>query len=194
MTVFVRILLVLALALCSSSVHADLIINVTGTPGSSSSFWEFTTSGATTALASSSFQANNFGNPKKMGDERAWIGGDFTDLSGNTWTTGNFSGIDVLIDGVAFEPDALYLATRNAGDALSLSLGTTEVAIQTGDVLSWSGSANLAIAFDALNSGSFTTGSTLGGVPIQLNISAVPEPTSGLFMFSAGFLFLRRRM
>lgn len=193
MGVIIRTTSFLALALVASSARADLIINVTGTLGGPTTLWEFTSTGTTTALADSVFQGNNSGNPKKMGDDRAWIGGDFTTLGGNTWTAGDFSGVDVLIGAASFEPDALYLATRNSGDAISLSLGGSDVGIQNGDSITWSGTVSLAIAFDDLNTGSFTTGGTLGGVPIQLNISAVPEPASGLWLLSAGILFWRRR-
>lgn len=167
---------------------ADLIIDVIGSPGSSTTTWTF--SGTATATSNATFQGNSNGNPQNDG---LWLAGDFTTLN-NTWFTG-VSGVTVDVGGTSYAADDLYLDTRgnkNADDAFAISLGSNNVALTNNTVISWSGSTVMNIPFDNLIAGSYTS-TTFGGASLQLNIQAVPEPSCALLFGTVGVVLLKRR-
>lgn len=177
-----RILLaLLASAYVCESSNADLIIDVTGAPGSTTTTWSFSGS-VQNVSGGSTFTSKNNGSPQS---DEVWQTGAFNNLVNKWFEDATALGsvvVSVTDSGNStqqYSPDAIYL-NSTPNDELALSLGTSDVAIASGDDISWTGSAVMDIAFDSLTPGTYTS-STFGGAALQLNIQAVPEP-SGLSM------------
>lgn len=103
-----------------------------------------------------------------------------------------------LIDGIHVDHDT-------TGDDFGVSLTASDILLANNDLVSWSGSAVFAVDINRLNSGNFTfqnygeslvaAGNPFGTLPLQINVSTVPEPASiGLLTAVAvGWVARRRR-
>jgi hypothetical protein len=175
--------------------RADLILDISPTADGKTR-WVFSTIGTVTATSADEFQGRNNGNPNQRSD-RSWRGDgsgafDFTSSIKAGWT--DFVGVAVTIDKVTQQADGVYLADNSKGDVFALSIGTNDVAISSGDSISWNGSVILDIPISEFREGTFRS-SSFAGVPLRMNIiSAVPEPSSiCVLAISGAFLFRRRR-
>ena len=111
------------------------------------------------------------------------------------------SGIDVQTDAI----DGIHVDHDSSGDDFGVSLTASDILLANNDLVSWSGSAVFAVDINRLNSGSFTfqnygesliaAGNPFGTLPLQINVSTVPEPASiGLLTAAAvGWVARRRR-
>lgn len=102
-----------------------------------------------------------------------------------------------LIDGIHVDHDT-------TGDDFGVSLSASDIVLANNDLVSWSGSAVFAVDINKLNSGNFTFqnygeslitgGNPFGTLPLQINVSTVPEPASiGLLTAAAVGWVARRR-
>lgn len=111
------------------------------------------------------------------------------------------SGIGVQTDAI----DGIHVDHDSSGDDFGVSLTAGDILLANNDLVSWSGSAVFAVDINRLNSGNFTfqnygesliaAGNPFGTLPLQINVSTVPEPASiGLLTAAAvGWVARRRR-
>ena len=101
--------------------------------------------------------------------------------------------------------DGIHVDHDSSGDDFGVSLTAGDILLANNDLVSWSGSAVFAVDINQLNSGNFTfqnygesviaAGNPFGTLPLQINVSTVPEPASiGLLTAAAvGWVARRRR-
>jgi hypothetical protein len=122
-------------------------------------------------------------------------------------TSGSVS-LSVATAGFGVQTDAIdgiHVDHDTTGDDFGVSLTGSDILLANNDIVSWSGSAVFAVDINRLNSGNFTfqnygesviaAGNPFGTLPLQINVSTVPEPASiGLLTAAAvGWVARRRR-
>lgn len=168
-----------------SAAKADLIVNLSGSSGSSSMTVDF--SGELTAVGNT---LSGF----IVQDLPTYLTSSFAD----SLITGDAQ-VDIFRPGTGFITTALITDIR-ASDTQSFIVNTNDIFVQAGDSFQFSGGGTFTptgLTFDDFSQGSFA-GNVLvdGSGSATINVvNAVPEPSSLALCFGAGLLMssLRRR-
>lgn len=194
MQFFLRIVSVISFAcVLASPASADLIIDIVGTPGSGQTSW--TLRGSEAAGSTAAFESG-----PNLVESDGWV--DVGNLFNSGLNSSNqidiaITGPTVSIAGVNFAIDRLLLDDDGASnDEVGFGIDNlSNVSFNAGDSIAWSGSFNLSEDIGSMNIGSYVDPSpSFGGLALQVNISAVPEPGAlSVFIFAAAAAAIRRR-
>lgn len=170
----------LLLVSCQSA-HADLVLAISGTPGSGETTWTFSGEGVATATATGGNSATGgaaFFEWIDVGDFTVEPFGFFTPTSGsasitNVTTTDSHSFISVLLDDDDPSSDEIGVRTDS------------NLSYSTGDVISWGGFLVVPVDVNQLTAPFSSLNNTVGpsegrgfGLPkLDLSITAIPEPS-----------------
>lgn len=167
----------LATLFTSSSAKADLVIDILGTPGSGLTTWTF--SGSATATTGGQFESGT-----NLAENDGWQ--NFANTFNNGLNSSDpldipITGPTISIAGTNFAMDRIQIDNDESGlDDLAFGIANgSNVFFVADDVISWSGSFDLGQDINGMNIGTFSDSTpSFGGLALQVNISAVPEPSS----------------
>ena len=181
-----------AMLILSGPASADLIITVTGEPGSGMTDWVF--SGDATAGADGTFGTGGTVNlvAAQRWDELAPAPG-FTTLD-DTLAVPTTNSVIVNVGGSDVDLSGIYIDDDGAVDADDFGIALVSATpFFASDDVSWAGTATVSVDVDDLKEGSYS-GSQFAGLDLMMTVSAVPEPGSlSLLCVGAGMLMFTRR-
>jgi hypothetical protein len=196
-------------ALSAASASADLTVTVTPDSTTGQTLWTFSgTSTYAETAPGGKFAAGDVLNIEE------WKGGAGSDYvvtgSYNNYTTGLISGGITLTVTTGGTPSSgsitsMHIDHDTTGDDFGVGLlGTTDIPLTNGDLISWSGSGVFAVDLSGLNLGTFAFSSyggsqavsgLYGTLPLTLNV--VPEPATCIMALAGlacgGYTMFRRR-
>ena len=161
--------------LSGPSSNGGLILNATGIAGTGSTTWTF--GGNSTATGSGTFAFDSGGAPSSS---QTWdnFSSDYT-IVNNTWFT-TTGAATLFVGAVSRNIDSIYIDEDAGGDDIAIGVdGATDLPFASGNLVQWAGSVIVDIDVNDLIAGSYSS-TDLGGLELQLNVSAVPEPSGFL--------------
>ena len=184
---YIAIVLSLGL-LFAGEVRAELVIDISGVPGSGTTLWEF--SGSATSTSAGNFVSGEISGSSVWGD----IGDPFTpDI--NLLREATSTGASITTASGTRDIDRIYVdwdASSNDDDFGIGVAGTTHLLFGAAETVSWTGSFSHSIDVQDLVEGSYSSNEYFG-LDLTLNITHIPEPASLLLFGSFMATGFRRR-
>ena len=190
----------IALSIMVTSLHAQLIVDVTGTAGSGSTTWTFSGSAVAAGSTGAAFQTD----PTGGNDAGNWLDfAEYTDVNNTNFSIASGSA-SVSVNGTSNESlTGIYIDTDSAADPTADDWGiavANNLAFSVGDSVSWSGAVDIGIDLNDLDNTAlpvtYTTSNIGGsGAALSMQMNIIPEPSSLgiLAACSAALLIFRPR-